>query len=182
MSVTGVQCEKWLHLMIWAMAAPAVNIVLLHLLRWIWWCVQVCKINNEYELQRQSSPHLISWDTRPAPSQQQQPAPDTGHLVAQVCPNISPAQITSTVTQTLHCLITNITTLSAQYYLARRVTVSWAVPNICIFSMDRMFYIRDETKTVNLLNRLHAPFMIIFITYYLKVVWYVAASREQCGK
>ena len=29
---------------------------------------------------------------------------------------------------------------------------------------------RDETKTVNLLNRLHAPFMIIFITYYLKVV------------
>ena len=139
-----------------------------------------CRINNEYELQWQSSPQPISRDTRPAASQQ--PAPDTGHLVAQVCPNISPAQITSTVTQTLHCLITNITTLSAQYYLARRVTVSWAVPNICIFSMDRMFYIRDETKTVNLLNRLHAPFMIIFITYYLKVVWYVAASREQCGK
>ena len=74
-----------------------------------------CRINNEYELQRQSSPHLISWDTRPAASQQS--AADTGHLVAQVCPNISPAQITSTITQTLHCLITNIITVLSTTWL-----------------------------------------------------------------
>ena len=29
---------------------------------------------------------------------------------------------------------------------------------------------RDETKTVNLWERLQTSFMIIFITYYLKVV------------
>ena len=102
-----------------------------------------CKINNEYELQRQSSPHLISWDTRPAASQQQ-PAPDTGHLVAQVCPNISPAQITSTVTQTLHCLITNITTLSAQYYLVRRVAVSMCQIFVISNVMDELFYMIYE--------------------------------------